>query len=181
LPPKDAFFNRLTKESLTDADYERALKVWNHYDIKNLQQYHNFYLTTDVLLLTDVFESFRRTMLNAHGLDYLRFPSLPSMTLQMALKITDVELDLITDPDMYLMFESGIRGGLSYVSQRHACKLSNVTRLQTDVISCLLQFFVCDHPDVQSTGGKFPFSGRGRNSIVRRQYGFRRFTRRIRT
>jgi len=40
--------------------------------------------------------------------------------LQMALKITDVELDLITDPDMYLMFESGIRGGLSYVSQRHA-------------------------------------------------------------
>jgi len=58
LPPKDAFFNRLTNESLTDADYERALKVWNHYDMKNLQQYHDFYLTTDVLLLTDVFESF---------------------------------------------------------------------------------------------------------------------------
>jgi len=59
-------------------------------------------------------------MLNAHGLDCLHFSSLPSVTLQMALKITDVELDLITDPDMYLMFESGIRGGLSYVSQRHA-------------------------------------------------------------
>jgi len=88
--------------------------------MKNLQQYHDFYLTTDVLLLTDVFESFRRTMLNAHGLDCLHFASLPSMTLQMALKITDVELDLITDPDMYLMFESGIRGGVSYVSQRHA-------------------------------------------------------------
>jgi len=42
------------------------------------------------------------------------------MTLQMALKITDVELDSITHSDMYLMFESGIRGGLSYVSQRHA-------------------------------------------------------------
>jgi len=39
LPPKDAFFNRLTNESLTDADYERAHKVWNHYDMKNLQQY----------------------------------------------------------------------------------------------------------------------------------------------
>jgi len=80
----DAFFNRLTNESLTDADYERALKVWNNYDMKNLQQYHDFYLTTDVLLLTDVFESFRRTMLNAHGLDCLHFPSLPSITLQMA-------------------------------------------------------------------------------------------------
>jgi len=65
LPPKDVFFNTLTNESLTDADYERALKNWNHYDMKNLQQYHDFYLTTDVLLLTEVFESFRRTMLNA--------------------------------------------------------------------------------------------------------------------
>jgi len=120
LPPKDAFFNRLTNESLTDADYEQALKVCNHYEMKNLQQYHDFYLTTDVLLLTDVLESYRSTMLNAHGLDCLHFPSLPSMTLQMALKITDVELDLITDPDMYLIFESGISGGLSYVCQRHA-------------------------------------------------------------
>jgi len=73
LPDKDAFFNRLTNESLTDADYERALKVWSYCDVKNLQQYHDFYLTIDVLLLTDVFESFRRTMLNAHGLDCLHF------------------------------------------------------------------------------------------------------------
>jgi len=58
-PPKDAFFNRLTNESLTDADDEQTLKVWNYYDMKNLQQHHHFYMTTDVLLLTDVFESFR--------------------------------------------------------------------------------------------------------------------------
>jgi len=66
LPPKDTFFKRLTNESLTDADYERALKVWNHSDMKNLQQCHDVYPTTDVLLLTDVFESFRGTMLNAY-------------------------------------------------------------------------------------------------------------------
>jgi len=85
-----------------------------------LRQYHDFYLTTDVLLLTDVFESFRQTMMDDHGLDCLHFPTLPSMTMQMALKITDVQLDLICDPDMYLMIESGIRGGLSYVAQRYA-------------------------------------------------------------
>jgi len=89
--------------------------------MNTLRDWHDFYLTLDVFLLTDVFENFRRTMLtSAHGLDCLHFPSLPIMTLQLALKVTDVELELITDPNIYLMIESGIRGGLSYVSQRHA-------------------------------------------------------------
>jgi len=145
LPPKEAFSNRLANESLTDVDCERALKVWNHYDMKNLQQYHDFYLTTDVILLADVFEGFRCTMLNAHGVDCLHFPSLPSMTLQMALKITDVELDLITDPDMYLMFESGIRGGLSYVCQRHArANYPALTAYRPDEPTSYLAYWDCN-------------------------------------
>jgi len=60
-----------------------------------------------VLLLADIFEAFRHTMIDAHGLDCLHFPSLPSMTLQLALKVTDVELELITDPDIYLMIAAG--------------------------------------------------------------------------
>ena len=107
-------------EELSDEDYERAVKVWDHFEMKTFREYHDFYLTLDVLLLADVFERFRHTMMKKHGLDCLHFPSLPSMTLQMALKITEIDLDLITDADMYLMIESGIRGGLSYVSQRHA-------------------------------------------------------------
>ena len=75
-----------------------------------LRDWHHFYLLLDVLLLADVFEAFRHTMINAHGLDCLHFPSLPSMTLQLALKVTD-------------MIESAIRGGLSYVAQRYACLL----------------------------------------------------------
>jgi len=55
-------------------------------------------------------------MLQAYGLDCLHFPSLPSLSFHMALKMTQVELDLITDPDMFRMIESGIKGGLSYVS-----------------------------------------------------------------
>ena len=84
------------------------------------KEYHDFYVTTDVLLLADCFEAFRQAMLRAHGLDCLHFPSLPSLSFQMAPKMTRVELDLITDPDMFLMIESGIRGGLSYVSRRFA-------------------------------------------------------------
>ena len=59
-------------------------------------------------------------MYNAHGLECLHFPSLPSFTLQMALKMTAVELELMEDSEIYLMIESAIRGGLSYVAQRHA-------------------------------------------------------------
>ena len=120
LPPKDEFYNHLIDEPISDDDYARALAIWSDYDMKNLRQYHDFYLTTDVLLLTDVFQSFRETMLRDCGLDCLHFPSLPSMSLQMALKMTDVELDLICDPDIYLTIESGIRGGMSYVAQRYA-------------------------------------------------------------
>ena len=84
------------------------------------KEYHDFYVTTDVLLLADCFEAFRQAMLRAHGLDCLHFPSLPSLSFQMALKMTQVQLDLTINPDMFLMIESGIRGGLSYVSRRFA-------------------------------------------------------------
>ena len=88
--------------------------------MKTLREWHDFYLTLDVLLLVDIFQRFRLTMLKSQGLDCLHFPSLPSMTLQLALKPTGVELELITRADIYLMIEAGIRGGLSFVSQRHA-------------------------------------------------------------
>ena len=88
--------------------------------MSTFKEYHDFYMTSDVLLVSDCFEAFRQSVLEAHGLDCLYFPTLPSMTFQMALKMTDVELDLITDADQFFMIESGIRGGLSYVSHRYA-------------------------------------------------------------
>jgi len=103
LPPKSAFYSRLNDEHISDEE------IWSLQSMNTLRDWYDFYLTLDVL-----------TMLSAHGLDCLHFPSLPSMTLQLALKVTDVELELITDPNIYLMIESGIRGGLSYVLQRHA-------------------------------------------------------------
>jgi len=59
-----------------------------------LCDWHHFYVLLDVLLLANVFEAFRHTTIDAHGLDCLHFPSLPSITLQLTLKVTDVELEL---------------------------------------------------------------------------------------
>jgi len=120
LPPKSAFYNDLTESDISDRDYNHAVSVWNRFGMSTFKEYHDFYMTSDVLLLSDCFEAFRQSMLEAHGLDCLYFPTLPSMTFQLALKMTNIELDLITDADQFLMIESGIRGGLSYVSHRYA-------------------------------------------------------------
>jgi len=120
LASKSAFYNSLTEQEISDRDYEHAQRVWRHFGITNFRQYRDHYLNTDVLLLAGVFGEFHQTMIDAHSLDFLHFSPLYSMTLQLSLKITAVQMELITDPDIYLMIESDIRGGLSYVSQRHS-------------------------------------------------------------
>ena len=58
LPSKEQFYSRLTEEGITNDDYTKARQIWKHFDIKNMGEYHDLYLKTDVLLLTDVFEKF---------------------------------------------------------------------------------------------------------------------------
>jgi len=120
LPPKSAFFNSMTQTSISHSDYEQAERVWQHYKMTKFADYHNHYLVRDVLLLSDCIEAFRQDMIREHDIDCLHFPSLPGMVMQVALKKTGVELDLMTDANMFNMIESGIRGGLSFVSRRHA-------------------------------------------------------------
>jgi len=103
LPPIDTFYNDLKDELLSKEDYQRARDVWTHFGIKTMRAYHDHYLISDVLLLGDVFQYFRQTVFDKHRLDCLYFYTLPSLTWNMALKHTEAELDLVTDPDMYLM------------------------------------------------------------------------------
>ena len=81
------------------------------FNLKNLGEYHDLYVRSDTLLLADVFENFRNTCLNNYELDPAHFVSLPGVAWQACLKKTNVELELITDYDMLLMIEDGIRGG----------------------------------------------------------------------
>ena len=101
-------------------DYEHAQKVWKEFGIKNLGEYHDLYLKTDVLLLSNVFEVFRNTCLEYYKLDPDHFYTSPGLAWQACLKKTGVKLELLTDPDMLLMFEKGIRGGITQAVHRHA-------------------------------------------------------------
>ena len=62
-PLKDVFYSRLSMKGISDHDYEHAQQVWNTMEKKTLGCYHNSYLKTDILLLADVFETFRNTCL----------------------------------------------------------------------------------------------------------------------
>ena len=119
LPPKEVFYSRLTGEGISDEDYERAKKVWELFDMKTLQDYHDLYNVTDVLLLADVFENFRNICMENYKLDPAHYFTAPGLAWDACLKITGVELELLSDINMLLMIEEGIRGGVSMISNRH--------------------------------------------------------------
>ena len=82
------------------------------FKLKNLGDYHDLYLQSDTLLLEDVFENFRSKCIEIYKLDSAHFLFALGLAWQACLKKTEVELELLTDIDMLLMFEKGIRGGM---------------------------------------------------------------------
>ena len=72
------------------------------------------------MLFAHVFENFRNACMNNYELDPAHFVSLPGLAWQACLKKTNIELELITDYDMLLMIEDGIRGGICHAIQRYA-------------------------------------------------------------
>ena len=85
-----------------------AQKVWKEFGIRNLGEYHDLYVQTDTLLLSDVYEKFRDKCVEIYGLDPSYFLSAPGLAWQACLKITNVNLELLTGVDMLLMVQSGV-------------------------------------------------------------------------
>ncbi|KAG8233740.1 hypothetical protein J437_LFUL003810 [Ladona fulva] len=124
LPERENFYNRLTDEHVSEEDYEHANNVWNSFQCKTLGDYSDVYLKSDVTLLADVFKNFRDVCFNAYKLDPAWYYTAPGLTFDAMLKHTEIELELLTDYDMILMIEKGIRGGISQCSNRY-CKANN--------------------------------------------------------
>ena len=120
LPKREDFYSLLTDEEISESEYAHAKKVWKTFKIKNMGQYHDLYLKSDVLLLADVFENFRKQYLDTFGLDPAHYVSLPSSSWDAMLKMTGVRLDLLSDVEMLNFFEKGMRGGISTITHRYA-------------------------------------------------------------
>ena len=120
LPPIDAFYSNLNMSSISEEDYQHAQLVWKEFGIRDLGDYHDLYLRTDVVLLANVFEAFRDTCLRHYTLDPAHFYTSPGLAWGACLKPTGIRLELLTDPDMLLMFERGIRGGITQAVRKYA-------------------------------------------------------------
>ena len=120
LPPINAFFSNLNMSLISEDDYQHAQKVCWKFGIRNLGDYHDLYLRTDVIVVADVFEAFRDTCLEHYKLDPVHFYTSPGLAWKACLKHTGITLELLTDPDMLLMFEHGIRGGITQVVCKYA-------------------------------------------------------------
>ena len=99
--------------NISEDDYQHVQKVWKEFGIRNLGDYHDLYLRTDIILSVKVFEAFRNTCLEHYKLDPAHFYMSPGLAWKACLRKTLVRLELLTNPDILLMFERGIRGGIT--------------------------------------------------------------------
>ena len=113
IPSKESFYSSLTLENITEIDYIHANNVFKTFKLNNLGDYHGLYVKSDTLLLMDVFENFRKTCIKTYELD------------------PEVELELLTDYDILLMIEGGIRGGICHAVHRYA-KANNIYMKEYD-------------------------------------------------
>ena len=120
LPDKCEFFSSLKDECINEKYYSRAINVWNIFKMNAMGGYHNLYLKTDVLLLADVFEKFIKTCFHYYRLNPCHYFNSPGLSWNAMLKVTEIKLDLISDTDMHLFIEKGMRGGISYIAKRYS-------------------------------------------------------------
>ena len=118
-PPQEAFYSKLKGKGINNYNYKHVLNVWKTFKMKTFKDFLSVYNTSDVLLLADVFEKFRDICLKNYGLDPAHYYTAPGLAWDAMLKMTKINLELLSDVDMLLMIEKGIRGGISIISNRY--------------------------------------------------------------
>ncbi|GFV91485.1 c2H2-type domain-containing protein [Trichonephila clavipes] len=120
LPPREAFFNDLTRQHISEKGYMHALAVFHAFECKTLGDYLKLYQNTDVLMLAEVFCVFRNLSLRYYELDPVHYISISELTFDAGLKFYKIELQLFVNINDYIWLESQMRGGICLVSKRYA-------------------------------------------------------------
>ena len=160
LPNKESFYSNLNMENIEDIDYRHGNNVFKRFKLKNLGEYHDSYVQSNTLLLADVFENFRKMCLKVYELDPAHFLSLPGLAWQACLKKTNIKSELLTDYDMLLKVEEGIRGGICHPIDRHA-KANNkyMENYDENKESSYIQYLDASNLYVWAMSQKLPVNG----------------------
>ena len=119
LVARKEFYNSITQSHISKEKYCLAVQMWDEFEMKCMKDYMEVYCMCDTLLLAEVFETFRSESMFNFEIDPCHFISLPGFAFQAFLKITEVNLDYITDPQLFEMLSQNLRGGHSFSSQRY--------------------------------------------------------------
>jgi len=119
LPPRKAFYSKLGNKYVNKDEYNFAQKVWETFECKNMADYTKLYCDCDTFLLAECVTELRNAMYDEFKLDLTHFLSLPHMSKEIWLKLSEAKVNYISDPDMMQFFRGNIRGGLSYINTRY--------------------------------------------------------------
>ena len=120
LPAREAFFSTLRGKDCPVDNFDYTQRVWTAFGCNTFEDYLKLYLASDVCQLADVFENFRSNCFYNYNLDPAYFVSAPQLAWNAMFKMQDLELELISDPEMYRMIQPNIRGGICHASGRYA-------------------------------------------------------------
>ena len=140
LPEKKYFYSSLrdgkrdrSNGHISDEQYQHLQNVWNIFNFNTFEDFHNHYLKKDILLLADAFEKFISTCLKYYRLDHRHYFSAPGLSWDAMLKMTGVALEKYIDPDKYMLFQQGMRDGVSYINKRYSETSKNKHILYIDM------------------------------------------------
>ena len=134
LVPREEFGSRLNKGEvfrggeekevrvtpISDEDYEHYAKVMKTFGLKTFGEYVSLYCTSDTILLGIIMKKFTETCMRDFGIDPTKSCTAPGFLWKAMLRMTGVEIELLTDREKYVFFEKSIRGGVAVVSNRYA-------------------------------------------------------------
>ena len=160
IPPKEAFYSELNLEGISDADYTHVQNLWAVSEIKNSGEYHNFYAQSNRLLLAHVFENFRDKCIKIYDLDPSNFLTRTRLAWQACLKESKAELELLTDIDMLLIVEKGIRGRICHATHRYSqANNKYMKNYDKNIESSFLEFLDANNLYGWALSQKLPVNG----------------------
>ena len=125
LPDKKRFYNMLKLSDITDKEYKKVKEFYENMEFRNLREYLECYLISDITLLADIFNNFRKIIFDNLGLDPVKYISAPSLTKDCALKYSKCKIENIKDVSIFQFVRNSVMGGLSDSISPHV-KIDNV-------------------------------------------------------